>query len=1018
MIKVFISYSHDNDEHCERVRGLDASLSRDGSDCRLDVHKDTDEDWPSWMTNQLIEADFILCVITEIYEYRFRDNELPDQGLGVGWEAGLIRRLLYAKKLRNDRIFPVFFNIPDRNHIPLELQGYDSFLLDGLAGYEVLLRKLLSKQLYSKPAIGTPPDLETRATVPLFARPDKVSSPTDDAPKVNISHILRYAPAQLIGREQEIARLNDAWGRVMREETSRTRIITFVALGGEGKTSLIAKWVVDEMLDKGWRDCNAAFAWSFYNQGTREQLAASSDLFLKEALNFFGDDEDKDFASSPAGAYEKGQRLARIVGQRRNLLILDGLEPLQYAPAGSMRGELKDQGIAVLLKNLAQNSQGLCVATTRYSLPDLKAFWRTTAPEIKLERLSRDAGVHLLRTFDVHGAVQEFDALVKDVKGHALTLTLLGAYLRDAHNGDIRKRDLVKLEEADSEEQGGHAFRVMNAYAQALDNEGSKGTQALAILRLLGLFDRPATVECLDALWNGEAIPDLTEPLIGLSEAQRNIILKRLEDSRLLTVNRDVSGMLVSLDAHPLLREYFAKRLREQCFDAWRAAHWRLHKYLAAATPDKPRPTLEDLQPLYQAVFHGCQAGMQQEAYDLHRFRVKRDESYSCNKLGAFGTDLGAIACFFDQPWSRISANVQKPIQAILLNDTAFRLRALGRLTEALEPMQNGLRFAVDLIDWSKDSARYWSTESAKYACNLSDVKLTLGVVTEALKDAQDSLIYANQSGDFELKMAALSSYGHALHQAGNKVQAETSFREVEQGLKQMQQRLPAGYLFLLSIYDFHYCDLLLAASESVAWKITYSGDLHLPKNNVADHRVTLQAIYQRVRKIFDQNISRTSHLDTALDHLAFGRVVLYKAILANAKHGMPDTKYEVSRRELDSAVDYFRRSGNLDVLPLCLLSRAWLQFLEGKYTGTGSAQADLDEAWEIAERGPMKLHMADIHLYRARLFGNQQFKVSGLKYPWESPGADLEAAEKLINTCGYHRRDEELADAKRALLD
>jgi hypothetical protein len=28
-----------------------------------------------------------------------------------------------------------------------------------------------------------------------------------------------------------------------------------------------------------------------------------------------------------------------------------------------------------------------------------------------------------------------------------------------------------------------------------------------------------------------------------------------------------------------------------------------------------------------------------------------------------------------------------------------------------------------------------------------------------------------------------------------------------------------------------------------------------------------------------------------------------------------------------------------------------------------------------------------------------------------------LIAAEKLINDCGYHRRDEELADAKRAIL-
>jgi len=86
--KVFISYSHDSSEHATRVRGLAASLSRDGCECQIDAFKDTVEDWPAWMTRQLIEADFVLCVVTETYSRRFRGNELPDVGLGVGWEAG------------------------------------------------------------------------------------------------------------------------------------------------------------------------------------------------------------------------------------------------------------------------------------------------------------------------------------------------------------------------------------------------------------------------------------------------------------------------------------------------------------------------------------------------------------------------------------------------------------------------------------------------------------------------------------------------------------------------------------------------------------------------------------------------------------------------------------------------------------------------------------------------------------------------------------------------------------------
>jgi len=53
-----------------------------------------------------------------------------------------------------------------------------------------------------------------------------------------------------------------------------------------------------------------------------------------------------------------------------------------------------------------------------------------------------------------------------------------------------------------------------------------------------------------------------------------------------------------------------------------------------------------------------------------------------------------------------------------------------------------------------------------------------------------------------------------------------------------------------------------------------------------------------------------------------------------------------------------------------------------------------LDEAYEIAERGSMPLLRADVHLYRARLFGELHDQVGRMKegqaYPWESPEHDL----------------------------
>jgi hypothetical protein len=94
------------------------------------------------------------------------------------------------------------------------------------------------------------------------------------------------------------------------------------------------------------------------------------------------------------------------------------------------------------------------------------------------------------------------------------------------------------------------------------------------------------------------------------------------------------------------------------------------------------------------------------------------------------------------------------------------------------------------------------------------------------------------------------------------------------------------------------------------------------------------------------------------------------------------------------------------------------LRYLQGHATGPDSAQTDLDEAWEISERGPMPLFLADIHLHRARLF------MRDACYPWDKaedgtprgPVDDLREARRLIEKHGYGRRREELQDAEEAL--
>ena len=146
--------------------------------------------------------------------------------------------------------------------------------------------------------------------------------------------------------------------------------------------------------------------------------------------------------------------------------------------------------------------------------------------------------------------------------------------------------------------------------------------------------------------------------------------------------------------------------------------------------------------------------------------------------------------------------------------------------------------------------------------------------------------------------------------------------------------------------------------------------------------------------------------LDLGLNHLTLASGALYEAILTQSQN--PNPRYNI-----EVAVDGLRRAGVQDFLIRGLLTRAWLRLFTGACTGHESAQSDLDEAWEVAERGPMPLFLADIHLYRTRLFGLSKDRRA--TYPWIFQQADLAEARRLICKHSYWRRMGELEDAEAA---
>jgi hypothetical protein len=350
--------------------------------------------------------------------------------------------------------------------------------------------------------------------------------------------------SDVFGPEEDLAFLNDAWAN------QHINIVTIVAWAGVGKSTLVNHWL-GRMAAEHYRSAELVFGWSFYRQGSTGGTS-SADEFLDVTLAWFGDPDPR-----IGTAWEKGERLAKFMAYRRTLLVLDGLEPLQNPP-GPQEGRLREPSLPALLRELAAFNTGLCVITTRLPVADIADHERTSALRRDLEQLTSDAGANLLRALGVKGHEAELRSASDEFSGHSLALTLLGSYLSDAYSGDIRSRQEVSARLAHDVRQGVHARKVMESY-QTWFGEGPE----LSVLRILGLFDRPADEKAVGALLKPPPIRGLTESLTDLSPTDWRTTLARLRREKLLAALAVSLYFLGDFDA--------ARQYARQGVQIWRA---------------------------------------------------------------------------------------------------------------------------------------------------------------------------------------------------------------------------------------------------------------------------------------------------------------------------------------------------------------------------------------------------------------------------------------------------------------
>ncbi len=150
MVKVFISYSWDNDTHKEWVRNLATRLRRDGVDVTLDQwHIVPGDQIPEFMERAVRESNYVLIICTHRYKER-SDNR---QG-GVGYEGDIMTA--EGINTRNQRKFIPILKQPSwAESAPSWLSG--KYYIDlssspySEAQYDDLLTTLLGKRPKAPP---------------------------------------------------------------------------------------------------------------------------------------------------------------------------------------------------------------------------------------------------------------------------------------------------------------------------------------------------------------------------------------------------------------------------------------------------------------------------------------------------------------------------------------------------------------------------------------------------------------------------------------------------------------------------------------------------------------------------------------------------------------------------------------------------------------------------------------------------------------------------------------------------
>jgi tetratricopeptide (TPR) repeat protein len=687
-------------------------------------------------------------------------------------------------------------------------------------------------------------------------------------------------------RSELSERMTSAWIE------DRIRVVALIGFGGSGKSSLARNWL--ESLET---KPDAVFWWNW-------NLKPRPDEFFEAAVRHFTDGKIdlSDYSSSVLRA----RLLARLLEGGRYLFVLDGLESIQHQ-AGDFYGNVQSEALRDFLTFFASPThQSFCLVTSRAPVADLERF-RDGFRWFEVDRLSRADGKALLRKLDVRLPDQILEEIVDNWNGHVLSLALIGGQLRGREN--VMPYEIPVPSEGVSQRERIQSLLV--------DYNKTLAADEAAVLSAIALFRTAAPADDI-----GEIFPQLLgtgDQTDGL-ESVRNRLLSR----RLVQVNERAE-----FTEHPLIREHYYARLREEKSELCARLHNRVGElYCARAREPSLSPELADLSDWVEAAYHFCRAGEYDRGYDIYYKKLEQsDELIISWKLNAYSTVAGILEQFFPPRKPEMPPLVEDiKKQRFIVNRLGVCRMNLGRLRDAETMYHRGVTIAVE-AEMLRE--QLYGSE------NLVEVSSYLGFLKNASIHADNAVRLAEELSEPKELRDALAYRAWIFHLRGNLEKAKADFAKAEE----LQIGIDPDKPYLWSLYGIWHAD-------------------HLRLTNNLDKA---EANIKRILKDSEEG--------RALDDISQCRRLLGDIASARADH-------DAARQDYAAALKLARNMSETTVLLEALLAR-------GRWAAIAfpnEARSDLDEALYYARGGSYGLYETDARIGLARLEKSAGNKDRALK--------------------------------------